>query len=109
MEILESEEGIVRPKEVKKRYKHLIGKKAKAPLFDFEIPIIADKSADMTKGTGILMVCSYGDKFDVDAVNRHKLNPKLILNEDGTLNIKQYKGMKIKEARKKILEDLKSK
>ena len=90
-----------------KRYKNLVGKKAKIPLFNYEVPIFEDKSADLEKGTGVMMVCSYGDKFDVDAVHRFKLNPRIIFNHDGTLNVDKYKGMKIKEARKKILEDLK--
>ena len=92
-----------------KRYKNLIGKKARIPLFNYEVPIFEDKSADLKKGTGVMMVCSYGDKFDVEAVNKFKLNPRIIFNYDGTLNIDRYKGMKIKEARKKILEDLKKK
>ncbi len=89
-----------------KRYKHLVGKEAQVPLFDFKVPIIADKSADMKKGTGVLMVCSYGDKFDVEAINRYNLTPKLILNPNGTLNFGDYKGLKIEQARKKVLEDL---
>jgi len=94
----------VNPKD--KRYFNLIGKKAKVPLFNFEVPIVADESVDIEKGTGVLMICSYGDRFDVEAINRHKLNPRVILNEDGTLNIGDYKGLSIKEARKKILQDL---
>jgi len=90
-----------------KRYVNLSGKKARVPLFDFEVPIIADESADSEKGTGAMMVCSYGDKFDVDAINRYKLEPKIILNFDGTLKIGDYKGIKIKEVRKKIIEELK--
>jgi len=90
-----------------KRYKNLVGKRAKVPLFGFEVPIIADKSADMEKGTGVLMICSYGDKFDVDTINRHKLKPKIVLNTDGTLNVPDYAGMKVREAREKILTDLK--
>lgn len=90
-----------------KRYKNLVGKKAKVPLFDYEVPIFEDKSADIEKGTGIMMVCSYGDKFDVDAINRYKLKPRVIFNYDGTLNFGKYKGMKICEARKEILENLK--
>ena len=54
-----------------------------------------------------MMVCSYGDKFDVDAINRYKLKPRIIFNYNGTLNFSEYKGMKIREARKKILENLK--
>jgi valyl-tRNA synthetase len=53
------------------------------------------------------MVCSYGDKYDVDAINRYKLNPKLIFDKSGRINFGEYKGLKVKEARKKILEDLK--
>ena len=92
-----------------KRYRHLAGKKAKVPLFNYGVPIIADESADMEKGTGMLMICSYGDKFDVDAINRHKLKPRFILEKDGTLNIENYKGLKIKEAREKILQELRDK
>jgi valyl-tRNA synthetase len=97
----------VNPKD--KRYKHLINKKAIVPLFNFEVPIIEDESAEMEKGTGVLMICSYGDKYDVESINKHKLEPKLILNPDGTLNQTDYQGLRIKQARKKILEDLKEK
>ncbi len=97
----------VNPKD--KRYSKLIGKKAETPLFNSEVPILADSSADMEKGTGVLMICSYGDKFDAEAVKRHKLSPKIILNKNGTLNIENYKDLKIKDARKKILNELKEK
>ena len=91
-----------------KRYKSLTGKEAIVPLFNQKVPIIADQSANIEKGTGVLMVCSYGDKYDVDAIKRYKLQSKIILNKNGTLNIKDYQNMQIKEARKKILENLKS-
>ena len=92
-----------------KRYKKLVGKKAKVPLFDYEVPIFADKSADIEKGTGAMIVCSYGDKFDVDSINRYKLAPKIVFNKDGTLNFGKYKGKKIKDTRKQILQDLREK
>ncbi len=91
-----------------KRRKNLIGKKAVVPIFNHEVPIIVDDSADIEKGTGILMVCSYGDKYDVEAIKRHKLKPKIIFSKKGLLPIAPYKEMRIKEARRKILEDLKS-
>ncbi len=97
----------INPKD--KRYKGLKGKKAKVPLFNYEVPIIEDESADIEKGTGVLMICSFGDKFDVEAINKYKLKPRLILDKDGRLNLENYQGMKIKEARKRILEDLKEK
>jgi valyl-tRNA synthetase len=52
------------------------------------------------------MICSYGDKFDVESVNRHNLEPKIVFEKDGTVNSKGYEGLKIKDARKKILKDL---
>jgi valyl-tRNA synthetase len=97
----------VNPKD--KRYKEMVGKKVKVPLFDYEVPIIEDKSANIEKGTGAMMVCSYGDKYDVDAINKHKLEPKIIFEKDGKLNLGEYSGLKIKEAREKILEDLNKK
>ncbi|MDE1848767.1 MAG: valine--tRNA ligase [Nanoarchaeota archaeon] len=90
-----------------KRYKSLVGKKAKIPMFDFEVPIIADKSANPEKGTGVLMICSFGDRFDADAINRHHLKPRIILNRRGKISEGKYSGLSVKEARKQILEDLK--
>jgi valyl-tRNA synthetase len=92
----------VHPKD--KRYKNFVGKKAKVPLFDFEVPIIADESAEMEKGTGILMVCSYGDRFDVDAINRHGLEEKVVIDKQGRI-----KNLKVKDYRKKVLKELEEK
>jgi len=89
-----------------KRFNKLKGKKARVPLYGYEVPIILDDSADMEKGTGVLMVCSYGDKYDVDAIKRHKLEARIVFENNGRLRDGKYNGMKIKEARKKILEDL---
>ena len=91
------------------RYKNLIGKKVKVPLFNQVVPIIGDDSADPKKGTGIMMICSYGDKYDVEAIKKIKLNPRICINKDGTLNklAGKYSGLTIKDARKEILNDLK--
>ncbi len=107
-ELLQACVGVfVNPKD--KRYQNIIGKKAKVPIFNHEVPILEDESADLEKGTGVLMVCSYGDKFDVDAIQRHKLKPRIIFNKDGTTKEGAYKNLSIKEARKKILQDLRDK
>jgi len=92
-----------------KRYEKLVGKKAKVPLFNFEVPIIADESAQIDKGTGVLMVCSYGDKYDADAIKRHNLPSRIVLSKDGTINFGDYKGLKARVARKEILQELKNK
>lgn len=91
------------------RYKNLIGKKAKVPLFEYDVPIMADDKVDKEFGTGLVMVCTFGDQTDVEWWRKYSLPLKIILNKDGTLNEKaeKYKGLSIKEARAKILEDLK--
>jgi len=95
----------VHPKD--ERYFNFVGKKAKVPLSDREVPIIADESADPEKGTGVLMICSYGDKFDVESITKHNLEPRIILGKDGKISYGEHKGLNIKESRKKILGDLK--
>jgi valyl-tRNA synthetase len=93
-----------------KRYKKLIGKNAIIPLFNYKVPIFADESADPEKGSGILMVCSWGDRYDAEAIAKRKLTPRIVITPDGKMNsyAKQYEGLTIKEARKQILEDLDS-
>jgi valyl-tRNA synthetase len=49
-----------------KRYQKYKGKKAKVPLFDFEVPILPDEKADPEKGTGIVMCCTFGDQTDME-------------------------------------------
>ena len=91
-----------------KRYKKIIGKKVIVPLFKQKVIIYADESANPEKGTGILMVCSYGDKYDVEAINKRKIEPRMIFTKDGKLNelAGKYQGLNIKDARKEILNDL---
>ncbi len=96
----------VHPKD--KRYKHLIGKKAKVPLFWHKVPIIADEHVDMKKGTGIVMFCTFGDLQDVDWYLAYNFEARISITSDGRLNklAGKYAGMSIKEARKTIIEDL---
>ncbi|MBI5797611.1 valine--tRNA ligase [Candidatus Woesearchaeota archaeon] len=91
-----------------KRYTHLLEKSAIVPLFHHSVPIFPDPSVQMEKGTGILMICSYGDKNDVEAVNRRQLSPRVVFTRDGKMNALagKYEGLKIKDARREILHDL---
>lgn len=94
-----------------KRYKKLKGKKATVPLFNFEVPILEDKRVDMEKGTGIAMCCTFGDLTDIEWWQAYKLPLKISISQYGTLNeiAGSYNGMKIKDARYKIIDDLKEK
>jgi valyl-tRNA synthetase len=80
-------------------------------LFDYKVPVIQAEEVDPEFGSGIVMICTFGDTQDINWWKTHKLDLKIVLNRDGTLNEKtgKYKGMKIVEAKEKILEDLKNK
>ncbi len=67
------------------RYKHLFGKKAITPLFRMPVPIIADERAEIDKGTGILMVCTFGDSTDVEWWNEYKLPLRQVINKSGRM------------------------
>ncbi|USN45266.1 MAG: valine--tRNA ligase [Candidatus Woesearchaeota archaeon] len=90
------------------RYLHLKGKFATVPLFNYEVPILFDEAVDKETGTGLMMVCTFGDKEDIEKWHKYNLQLRIVFNEDGTLTSTggAYAGMKIKEARKAIIEDL---
>ncbi|AEH24496.1 valine--tRNA ligase [Pyrococcus yayanosii] len=90
------------------RYKHLVGKKVRLPIYDREVPILADEDVDPSFGTGAVYNCTYGDEQDIVWQKRYNLPVIIVINEDGTFNEKAgpYKGMKVEEARKAIAKDL---
>lgn len=92
-----------------KRYQNLKGKMAKVPLFNAEVPIIEDVRADPEKGTGLVMCCTFGDQTDMEWQKAHKLPIKEAIGKNGKMTklAEKYEGMKIEEARKQIIEDLK--
>ncbi|UCD09854.1 MAG: valine--tRNA ligase [Dehalococcoidales bacterium] len=90
------------------RYRNLIGKTATTPLFNKEVPILADKKADPEKGTGIVMCCTFGDTTDIKWWREHDLPLLGIIGAEGTLNDQAgfLAGLDIKSARRKIIEEL---
>jgi len=92
------------------RYKDFLGKKAKVPLFDFEVEVKEDKRVDPEKGTGIVMCCTFGDQTDMEWFFAYNLELKKAFTKDGRMSeiTGKYKDMKIKDARKAILQDLES-
>jgi valyl-tRNA synthetase len=67
------------------RYAHLIGKTAITPLFGAPVPVIADAKADPTKGTGILMVCTFGDAADVEQWRQLGVPAREVIGADGRI------------------------
>ena len=90
------------------KHKHLIGKTAHIPVIDVEVPIMADEKVAIDKGTGVVMCCTFGDQTDIEWWKKYKLPLKYIFTTDGKIvqTVPKYGGLKIKEARKKIIEDL---
>ena len=94
-----------------KRYKHLEGKTAISPIFKKEVPIKSHPLAEIDKGTGIVMMCSAGDLSDIQFFREQKLIPVIAIEKDGRMNEHAgfLKGLKVREAREKIIEELKEK
>jgi len=90
------------------RYMDLVGKSAITPLFNVKVPILADVKVDPEFGTGMVMVCTFGDKTDIDWWRQFDLPLKLSINPNGTMsdNAGPYKGLTLADCRKKVLEDL---
>jgi len=91
-----------------KRYKEFIGAEAIIPFYNRKVPIKANKDVAMDFGSGAVYHCTFGDMDDVEWLKIENIPAIEIENKDGTLNEKagKYKGMKIKQARKAITEDL---
>lgn len=90
-----------------KRYKHLMGKRLKIPIYNRAVPVIADEAVSIEFGTGIVMICTFGDEQDTRWVLKHGLSTIKALNEDGRLiNSQKYDGLTVREARQAILSDL---
>ncbi len=67
------------------RYKDLFGKRALTPLFRVPVPIFPSELADPAKGTGILMVCTFGDQTDVRWWKEEHLALRQIIGLNGRL------------------------
>lgn len=91
------------------RYEKYVGQKVIMPLTNAKIELTIDEMIEPDFGTGVVYFCSSGDAQFLDWETRHPVKNKIfILNFDGTMNEKAgaYRGLAIKDTRKKIVEDL---
>ncbi|BBG23811.1 Isoleucine--tRNA ligase [Sulfuracidifex tepidarius] len=92
------------------RYKTLIGKTAIIPLFNKEVKIIAEESVEKDFGTGAEMISTYGDPQDIKVKLKHNLPSVEMIDERGRMKgTGIVDGLKVEEARKKIVQLLKEK
>ncbi len=90
------------------RHRRLVGKRARVPIFGQVVPIMADPKVDPAFGTGIVMICTFGDSTDIAWWKKHSLPLRICIDERGKLTetAGEYKGLSIEEARARIIADL---
>jgi valyl-tRNA synthetase len=106
------------------RYASLVGSNVLTPLFRVPVPVVAHELADPEKGTGIAMICTFGDVTDVTWWKELGLPTRVVIGRDGTLiegrfgepgwessdpvaaneAMAQLKGKASKQARRRIVE-----
>ena len=96
------------------RYQHLVGKQIVLPVEtngrSKSVEITTHPSVKSDFGSGVLMVCSFGDQNDVAVFRELGLSPFQAIDLDGNMTdiSGPYVGMKVIEAREKAIEDLNS-
>ncbi len=92
------------------KYKNLKGKTATVPIFNLEVPIVSHPYAKPEFGTGLMMICSFGDYGDVRLFRELNLEPTYAIDKEGRMNNNagKYNGLTVKEARERIIQDLKA-
>ncbi len=100
---------IVNPED--ERYSEYIGKKVIVPITSTEVELRTHHSAQQEFGSGAVMVCSYGDQNDVALFRELQLEEIVAIGLDGRMTkvAGEYAGLKPKQARTKIIEDLEAK
>ena len=103
------------------RYQPLFGKTVRTPLFDVEVPVVAHELAQIDKGTGIAMICTFGDLTDVIWWRELNLPTRAVIGRDGrivtdmpewitsatgTANYTTLAGKGVKQAQTAIVEML---
>ena len=97
---------VVNPED--ERYRKLVGKTAVVPIYNREVRIKAHRSVDSKFGSGVVMVCSYGDYNDVLLFREFRLKEIVAIDVDGKMTAVtgKYASMSVKDARSQIIQDL---
>jgi len=93
------------------RFTKYIGKTVHLPLTKREIPVLSDEFVDKQYGTGAVKVTPAHDFNDFEVGERHDLPKITVIDNQGKITDEapeEYRGLSVKEARKKVVEDLDS-
>ncbi|NOZ80756.1 MAG: valine--tRNA ligase, partial [DPANN group archaeon] len=93
-----------------KKNAHLLGKELIVPYYHFKVPVLKDERVDLEKGTGVVMCCTFGDLTDIEWYKAYDLPLKEGIGKDGRMTdlAGDLKGLKVKEARERIIEAMKT-
>lgn len=99
---------IVNPED--QRYSGLVGRRVVVPITGAKVEIRTHHSARQDFGSGAVMVCSYGDQNDVALFREMKLEEVVAIGTDGKMTgaAGDYAGLRPKQARERIIDDLKA-
>jgi valyl-tRNA synthetase len=89
------------------RYRDLVGDTVHTPLFHVDVPVRTHPLADPGKGTGLVMVCTFGDLTDVIWWRELNLPTRVIVGRDGRLLPgagPELTGRTVNQARRRIVE-----
>jgi valyl-tRNA synthetase len=106
------------------RHSGLVGREVTTPLFGTRVPVLTHSLVDPEKGTGLVMVCTFGDLTDVVWWRELGLPVRSVLRNDGRLadvpwgepgwetvdagkaraNYEELRGKTINQARKRVVE-----
>lgn len=89
------------------RYSKLVGKKLIVPIYGQKVEVKTDAAVDKEFGTGIVMLCTFGDKQDV--IWAYKFNLPIIKPMDvhgRLINAGKFNGMKVFDAKEAVVDEL---
>jgi valyl-tRNA synthetase len=90
------------------RYRSILGRHARVPLFGQEVPVLADSKAEPGKGTGAVMCCTFGDSVDIVWWYRHDLPLREAIDRNGEMLplAGRFSGLSTAQARQEIIRAL---
>ena len=90
------------------RYEDIAGKELAVPIFEHIVKVYEDESVDPAFGTGVVMICTFGDRQDVRWWKLHNLPLIESIDERGLMTevARGYEGLSVAECKTRIIGDL---
>lgn len=92
-----------------KRYGQYVGQEIEVPVFGHKVTVMADSEVDPDFGTGVVMICTFGDKQDVRWWAELELPLRKAIDKQGNMTsiAGKYEGMTLSECKEAITKDMK--